>query len=183
MLEHDLDASAVARPEERLFLERFIHAEIYRRRPDVDAVAHSHAPGVIAFSTVSEVRLQPLSHLCGFLAGVGAPFEIAEVAGDASDLLIRDAGLGQALADHLGSGAVTLMRGHGFTAVGSTIAEAVFRAVYTAVNCDIQAAALRLGRPRYLNAKEAEACARSTAGQSDRAWTLWVEEYGGGADL
>ena len=47
VLEHDLDGNAVDAPGARVFLERFIHAEIYRTRPDVGAVAHSHAPAVV----------------------------------------------------------------------------------------------------------------------------------------
>ncbi len=177
VIEHDLDGTAISNPQERLFLERFIHAEIYRARPDVSAVVHSHSPTVLPFTLVSEVRLQPVSHLCGFLAGVGAPFEISDVAGDATDLLIREPRLGRALAEHLADASVILMRGHGFTAVGAAMAEAVFRAVFTASNCEIQSSALSLGRPKYLTEGEAKACEKATTGQMDRAWRLWIDEY------
>src|SRR5271166_3464002 len=64
---------------------------------------------------------------CGFL-GEGAPvFEIREVAGDASDLLIRSQALGAALARSLGGGYAVLMRGHGSTVVGESIRHAVYR--------------------------------------------------------
>lgn len=46
--------------------ERFIHAEIYARRPDVRAVVHSHATGVIPFSA-SSVPLNPIHYMSGFL--------------------------------------------------------------------------------------------------------------------
>jgi HCOMODA/2-hydroxy-3-carboxy-muconic semialdehyde decarboxylase len=122
--------------------------------------------------------VRPIAHTCGFLGSVGRPFDVADHAGDGSDLLVRDATLGEALARHLGSAAVVLMRGHGFTAVGGAIPEAVFRAVYTALNCQLFAAALQLGTPRTLSDSEAAACERSTASQAGRAWDLWVSEYG-----
>ena len=177
VLEHDLDGAPVADPEARVFLERFIHAELYRSRPDVMAVAHSHAPGVLPFTVVTE-PVRPLAHTCGFLRDVGEPFDVADERGDGSDLLIRDAALGRAFAAHVGGSAVALMRGHGFTAVGASLAEAVFRAVFTARNCEAQTAALALGRPRYLSDAEAVACEATTRGQADRAWDLWVREHG-----
>lgn len=177
VIEHDLNGEPVAVPGARVFLERFIHAEIYRSRADVAAVAHSHAPSVVPF-TVVDVPLRPVAHTCGFLGSVGRPFDVADTVGDGSDLLIRDANLGRALASYLGDGAVVLMRGHGFTAVGGSIAEAVFRAVYTALNCQLLATALQLGTPQLLSDAEATACDRATAGQVERAWQLWISELG-----
>jgi ribulose-5-phosphate 4-epimerase/fuculose-1-phosphate aldolase len=179
ILEFDLDGTPVSEPEARVFLERFIHAEIYRARPDVQAVVHSHAHHVIGFTVVPKARIRPIWHMCGFLSSVGAPFDVADHAGAASDLLIRSPELGQRFAEHLGAGTVGLMRSHGYTAVGSSIAEAVFRAVYTARNCQIQSAALALGDPVYLTPGEAAACEVTIAGQADRAWNLWVHELDG----
>lgn len=176
VLEHDENGELVTGSDGRPFLERFIHAEIYRARPDVNAIVHSHSPSVLPFTVVPEVRLRPLGHMCGFLAAVGRPFEISDFAGPASDLLIRDAKLGEALARHLGADAVVLMRGHGFTAVGANIREAVFRAIYTGSAAQLQVSALQLGVPRYLTDEEAAACAQTTSSQQDRAWNLWVAQ-------
>ncbi len=176
VLEHDLEGAAVDAPGTRVFLERFIHAEIYRVRSDVGAIAHSHAPAVIPFTAV-DAAVRPIAHTCGFLHGTGGAFDVAGHAGNGTDLLIRTAGLGRALARHLGDRAVVLMRGHGFTAVGAAVPEVVFRAVYTMLNCRLQLDALRLGEPRYLSAAEAAACEASTKGQVDRAWDLWVREF------
>src|SRR3546814_7804294 len=70
VVELDLDGN-LADPSQgaQLFLERFIHGEIYRRRPDVQAVVHSHALPVMPFAVVPGARLQPICHMCGFLAG------------------------------------------------------------------------------------------------------------------
>jgi hypothetical protein len=70
VLEFDLDSEPVDGDRgQRLYLERFIHGEVYRARPDVQAVVHS--PSVIPFG-VSRVPLQPLYHMSAFL-GEGVP--------------------------------------------------------------------------------------------------------------
>src|SRR4029077_19020341 len=153
-----------------------IHAEIFRKRPDIGAVVHAHSRAVLPFTIVPSIRVRPACHVCGFLAGLTEPFDLAHHAGDGTDLLISNAEHGRMLARHLGSASVALMRGHGFTAVGSTIQEAVFRAVYTVHNCEIQRNAIGLGAPVYLTDAEAAACDRTTAGQANRAWDLWVEQ-------
>jgi len=174
ILEYDLDSVAVDAKGQALFLERFIHGEIYKARPDVMAVVHSHSPSVIPFG-VSKTRLQPIYHMSSFM-GVDVPvFEIRDVAGPASDLLIRDARLGAALAQSLGQGAAVLMRGHGSTVVGASPRQAVFRAVYTEVGARLQAEAMRLGSVTYLTEEEAEAAARANDTQIDRAWLLWLK--------
>lgn len=176
IVEHDLDGRPVSEPGARVFLERFIHAAIYRRRAEVAAIVHSHCPAVIPFTVVPASGLRPICHLCGFLGGVAAPFDVAVRSGSASDLLIRNAELGHALAEHLADAEVVLMRGHGYTTVGEHIPQAVFRAVYTAVNAQVQLAASTLGAPVFLSTEEARACERTTSEQLDRAWDLWVRQ-------
>jgi ribulose-5-phosphate 4-epimerase/fuculose-1-phosphate aldolase len=175
ILAFDLDGAAVEAKGPAAYLERFIHSEIYRHRPDVVAVVHSHSPAVVPFSVVSGTALRPVCHMCGFLGAATPVFEIRDVAGSGSDLLIRDARLGAALAQSLGQGAAVLMRGHGSTVVGSSLRQAVFRAVYTELGARLQAEALRLGPVTYLTEEEAEAASRSNDGQIDRAWSLWLK--------
>ena len=115
------DAEPVAADAPRGYLERYIHSEIYRRRPDVMSVVHSHSAAVLPFCIATQARLRPVCHMCGFL-GEGPPvFEIREHAGDASDLLIRSRELGAALARTLGDARVVLMRGHGSTVVAESL--------------------------------------------------------------
>ena len=178
VLEFELDGTPVDPAGPRPYLERFIHGEIYRARPDVMSVVHSHSPAVVPFGVVPSVPLRPICHMSGFLGAAAPVFEIREAAGPATDMLIRTPGLGAALADRLGPAAVVLMRGHGSTVVGGTIRQAVFRAVYTEVNAKLQSEALRLGPPIFLTAEEAAAAAATNDGQIDRAWNLWCEELG-----
>jgi ribulose-5-phosphate 4-epimerase/fuculose-1-phosphate aldolase len=156
----------------RSYLELYIHAEIYRARPDVHAVVHSHSPAVIPFG-VAGTPLRPVLHMAGFLAPEVPVFEARDTLGSASDLLIRTAGSGAALAASLGQASVVLMRGHGSTAVGATLQEAVYRAVYTEVNARAQAEALRLGEPTYLTDEEAAATVATITPQIARAWGFW----------
>lgn len=179
VVELDLDGNlADPTQDARLFLERFIHGEIYRRRPDVQAVVHSHAPPVMPFAVVPGARLQPICHMCGFLAGTPAPFDVATHDGSATDLLIRNNDLGRHLAHHLGDANVVLMRGHGYTTVGSSVVQAVYHAIYTKKNCEIELAARTLGEPVFLSPGEAEACERTISTQMSRSWDLWLHESG-----
>ena len=173
ILEFDLDG-AVTEPDGRaVYLERFIHSEIYRARPDVAAIVHSHSASVIPFGVVRDAPLRAMWHMCGFL-GEGAPvFDIRDAAGEGTDLLIRDRALGAALARSLQGAAVVLMRGHGATVVGTDLRQAVFRAVYAETGARLQAEALRLGRVAFLTAAEAAAAARANDAQVNRAWDLW----------
>jgi ribulose-5-phosphate 4-epimerase/fuculose-1-phosphate aldolase len=178
VVEFDLDGNAVD-DDRKPYLERFIHGEVLRARPDAMAVVHSHSPAVIPFSVARGVPLRAVSHMGSFL-GVQTPvFEIREVAGDASDLLVRDRPLGVALARSLGTGPAVLMRGHGVTVVGATLREAVFRAVYTEFNARIEIEALELGPVTFMTAGEAAASAATNASQVDRAWNVWKERVGG----
>jgi len=59
----------------RLGLERYIHSEIYRQRPDVMAVIHSHSPAVLPFCIARGARLQPVCHMSGFQGNGPAMFE------------------------------------------------------------------------------------------------------------
>ena len=177
VLEHDLDGKAASDPDIHLFLERFIHAEIYRRRPDVQAVVHSHSPAVLPFAVVPSVPARPIIHMCGHMRDMPTPFDVADHDGPATDLLISSPALGKALAHHLGAATVVLMRGHGFTTIGNSVPLATYHAIYTAKNCSVQQAALALGEPVYLSAGEAVACDHSIGGEADRAWNLWLHTY------
>ncbi len=175
VLAFDLEGAPVEAGGPAAYLERFIHSEIYRQRLDVVAVVHSHSPAVVPFSVVTGTKLRPICHMCGFL-GAGTPvFEIRDFAGPGSDLLISDTRLGAALAQSLGQGPVVLMRGHGSTVVGSTLRQAVFRAVYTEVGARLQTEAMRLGPVTYLTEGEAIATTNTNNTQIDRAWNLWLK--------
>lgn len=170
----DLDARPATGDDRKLYAERFIHSEIYRARSDVQAIVHSHSPAIIPF-TVSSISLEPVFHMGGFLTDV-RHFDIRAASGRMTDMLVRDAELGTYLAHSLGPSCVALMRGHGSVAVGQSLKEAVYRAVYAEINARIQTAAIGLrGQITYLSDEEATLATESTIPQYDRSWELWVK--------
>jgi HCOMODA/2-hydroxy-3-carboxy-muconic semialdehyde decarboxylase len=176
ILSFDLDGTALDANSRRVYLERFIHGEIYRARPDVAAVVHSHSPNVIPFG-VTQQPLRPVYHMSGFLGQGTALFEIRETAGD-TDMLISSGKLGAALAATLGTRSTVLMRGHGSTVVGASLEQAVYRAIYAEVNARLQLQAMGLGDVTYLNEAEAAKAAASNDTQLARVWELWTRRVG-----
>jgi HCOMODA/2-hydroxy-3-carboxy-muconic semialdehyde decarboxylase len=172
ILEYDLNSTPIDQRGRAVYLERFIHGEIYKLRPDVRAIVHSHSPSVIPYAN-TKVPLRPMNHIAGFLGGGVPVFEIRDVAGPASNMLISNAALGHALAMVLDSHAVALMRGHGSVAAAQSLRHVVFRAVYTEVNARISSEALRLGEPTFLNDEEAQAAMKTNDALVDRPWELW----------
>jgi ribulose-5-phosphate 4-epimerase/fuculose-1-phosphate aldolase len=173
---HVATGEAVQTDPPRLYLERYIHSEIYRLRPEVMAVVHNHSPAVLPFCIAKGARLRPVCHMSGFLGEGPAWFEIRDVAGSNSDLLIRDRPLGTALAQSLGGGRVVLMRGHGCTVVAESLRVAIYRAVYTEVNAKLQMQSMALGEPNFLTQGEADATQVTNEGQAARPWNLWLQE-------
>jgi ribulose-5-phosphate 4-epimerase/fuculose-1-phosphate aldolase len=178
ILEYDLDSTPIDQRGRAVYLERFIHGEIYKARPDVQAIVHSHSPAVIPYANV-KTPLRPMNHIASFLGGGVPVFEIRDVAGLASNMLITSATLGRALALMLGQRPVVLMRGHGSVAAAQSVRHVVFRAVYTEVNARMQSEALRLGEPTFLNDDEAAAAMRTNDGLVNRPWDLWKRRVEG----
>jgi len=178
ILEFDKNGEAIDARGRAVYLERFIHAAIYRARPDVKAIVHSHSPAVIPFG-VTGTKLLPIYHMSAFL-GAGAPiFEIRDAAG-MTNLMITDNKLGDAVAKSLGANAVVLMRGHGSVAVGDSIQQVVHRAVYTEVNARLQADAAKLGPINFLTPEEAAKADAQTDSKAStsRPWELWKARVG-----
>jgi len=170
----DFDVNTPDADGRELYSERFIHAAIYRSRPDVMGVVHSHSPAIIPF-TVTENELRPVWHVSAFLDGAVARFDTHDVAGD-TDLLIRTPQLGAALADALGSSTVALMRGHGNAVVGRSVREAVSNAIYTEANAKLQAEAQRMGAVKYLTTGEASLMKAYGRPDVRRQWDFWVRQ-------
>lgn len=159
--------------DRQLYLERFIHGSIYKARPDVNAVVHSHSPSVIPFGIVSSVPMKPVYHMSYFLGGGVPIYEIRHDAG-MGDMMIGSVELGDAVARVLADKSVALMRGHGNVVVAASLPLAVYRAIYTEINARLQMQALSLGGPvNYLDAEEARKMERIIDVTIQRPWELW----------
>jgi ribulose-5-phosphate 4-epimerase/fuculose-1-phosphate aldolase len=171
ILEYDLDGQAIDARDRTSYLERFIHSEIYRARPDVRAVVHCHTASLIPFAD-SDVPLRAMYHMAAFVAEGVPVFDIRKAAG-LTDLLVRDAALGKALAKSLGQKSAALMRGHGAVVVAASIPNVVGRSIYLDVNAKAQAQAIALGgKITYVEADEAK-LRMSDTNEYARAWDLW----------
>jgi ribulose-5-phosphate 4-epimerase/fuculose-1-phosphate aldolase len=175
LMELGPDSEPLPGEKRKAFIERYIHGEIYRKRPEVKAVVHSHSPSVIPFG-VSRSRLRPVYHMASFLWSGVPLFEIRDVRKE-NDLLVRDRELGEALAGTLGRCNCVLMRGHGMTVVGDGVPEAVFRSIYTEMNARLQLQASQLEGPiEFLTDEEGRRSQASNRGTLERPWELWKRE-------
>ena len=175
IMEYDLDSEPCDARGRSSFLERFIHGEIYKARPDVMSVAHSHSPSVIPFGLVAQ-PMRAMYHNAAFIAGGVPVFDIAEKFG-ATDMLVGNPAKGVALAEVLADKPVVLMRAHGSVAVGPSLVIAVFRAVYTEVNAKLQLQATTLGGPiAALDTEEGVKADEVNKVSSARAWDLWKRQ-------
>lgn len=172
VVELDLESNGCAGNTKPLFLERFIHGEIYKTRPDVNAIVHSHSLSVVPF-TVSDEPMRAMFHTAAHVAA-GAPiFDIEDEFGE-TDMLVSDRAKGAALARVLGDKSVCLMRGHGSVVVGPSLQHAVMRAVYTEINAKLQLHAKLLGsRVKPLSAREGELADAVNLVGVGRPWELW----------
>src|SRR5580692_2210779 len=176
VMEYDKDGEPVDAHGRNSYVERYIHAAIYRVRPDVKAVVHSHSPDIIPYSVTGTI-LRPVYHVSAFLR-LGAPiFDTHEGFGD-TDMLIRDNKLGDGLAKVLGSSGVALIRGHGFVAVADSTPIVVYRAIYTQLNARVQAEGMKLGTIKYLTPGEAEKAQAIVEATVGRPWELWKSQVG-----
>jgi HCOMODA/2-hydroxy-3-carboxy-muconic semialdehyde decarboxylase len=172
IMEFSLDSEACDARGRTPFIERFLHGEIYRKRPDVMAIAHGHCPSVIPFGLVA-TPMRATYHNAAFLAAGVPVFDIRDTFG-ATDIVISGSEKGAALAEALGDKSVVLLRAHGVVVVAPNLQAAVFRAVFTEISARVQLQAAVLGGPiAALDAEEgrkADAINLATVG---RSWELW----------
>jgi HCOMODA/2-hydroxy-3-carboxy-muconic semialdehyde decarboxylase len=170
---YDLDSNPLDAAGRDSVRERYIHGEIYKTRPEVMAVVHNHSPTVVPFS-VTGVPMRALYHMAAFI-GDGLPvFEIRD-AQKGTDLLVKSAYLGQALAKTLGGRPAALMRGHGSVVVGENLPRAVGRSIYLEQSARMQLQAMTIAGPggSIVFMDQAEVEASVPPQEYNRAWPCW----------
>ncbi len=128
--------------------EVFIHSEIYKARPDVNSVVHSHPPYATAFGSLRQ-PLRPISHE-GSIFHEGLPLF------DYTTALIRSPDLGARVAESLKSCRGVLMKNHGSTVVGESVEVATLYAVFLEKAARIQLSAMAAGEPTWSSDEEAK---------------------------
>jgi ribulose-5-phosphate 4-epimerase/fuculose-1-phosphate aldolase len=172
IMEFDIDSNPIDARGRNAFIERYLHGEIFRARPDVMAIAHSHSPSTIAFG-LSNVPMRAMYHNAAFLAAGVPVFDIREKFG-ATDIVVSSGEKGAALAQVLADKPVGLLRAHGMVATGPSLPVAVFRAIFTVASASIQHQALALGGPvAALDAEEGRLADVVNVQTVGRSWDLW----------
>ena len=180
IVEVSLDCKPVAADAPRLNGERYIHCQVYKARPDVQSVIHTHDLAVVPFG-IAGVPLKPVVAQAGFLPPEVPLFEVrdANATEQKRGMLVLNAHLGDALAKTLGSGPVVLMRGHGDTVVGSSVRAATVRTIYTHIDAQAQSAAMALG-PHITALDAAELAANAAENfDADRPWQNYLQRLPG----
>jgi L-fuculose-phosphate aldolase len=127
-------------------MEFHIHTEIYRRRPDVNAVAHTHPLWSTLFSMAGE-EVKPVT----MQAAVMGPIRFFPKTAS-----INRKPLAEELAAALGQDRVVMLKSHGAVIAGRDIVEAFVLAIYLEETARRQYLARALGTPYALSAAEVE---------------------------
>jgi ribulose-5-phosphate 4-epimerase/fuculose-1-phosphate aldolase len=173
LVELNLESEPVRPTEFRLYSERVIHGEIYKARPEVNAVCHHHAHTVLPFA-ISGYEMVPVFHLAAVIGHV--PFwDQRDEFGDTNMLVVKPAE-GASLARALGSNWMVLMRRHGATVAGTSLRELTFRTVFGCDNARLQSQAMAHGRVDRLSPGEIKLSAAHGVRPPSlgRAWDYWV---------
>jgi HCOMODA/2-hydroxy-3-carboxy-muconic semialdehyde decarboxylase len=184
IIEYDLNSQPVDSARSDGYIERFIHGEIYKARPDVMAVIHAHSPELIAFGA-SSVPLRNMIHTGSFINDGVPIFDARKFGGTADDMLIRNPTLGRALAQALGSKTAILLFGHGVAVTGPTLPTAVSNIYFLNMNARVEQQAIRLGGTvsyleREPGAKVSPDTSPAGAAANNRAWEYWKHQVTSG---
>ena len=128
-------------------LEFHIHSEIYRARPDVQAVMHTH-PQWSTFLTMTGVKYQPV-YAQGVLLGDMPLMD--------TPLSVNTRPMGEKLASTLGQRPAVLLKAHGVVVVGADIVECFALAAYVEENAYRQYMAMQIGAPYVFSESEQKA--------------------------
>ena len=180
IVEFDLDSNRLDRTNRAIYAERFIHGCVYKARPDVMSVCHSHAHAVVPF-TVTNTPIEPIWVMSSG-SGVGVPnWDIRDDFPDEGTMLVVNDATGRSLSKTLGNGRVCLLRGHGAVIATGSIKATVMVSIGLMCNAAmlIQARTLSQGRGdaavKHLSPAEIEATSKILLGSLgiDRAWEYW----------
>ena len=138
--------------------DTFAHVYVYRHRPDVNGVVHTHSTFATAWAAAGKPIPPVLTAICDEFGGPIPVGGYAKIGGDE---------IGQEIVRSIGSGPAILMKNHGVFTIGKTPDAAVKAAVMVEDVARTVFYALQLGRPDEIPADEVA-----------RAHRRYLEEYG-----
>lgn len=127
--------------------EKYIHSEIYKTRPDVNAVIHGHPMLSTAFS-IAGCDIRPVYYQ-GVLFGEKVP--VLDYSGQ-----IDTPETGRMTAEALGKNLAVLVRAHGTVTVGTSVENAFVAALVLERLAKMQWIASQLGKPQVIGKDEIE---------------------------
>lgn len=149
--------------------EVYIHTLIYRHRPDVNAIAHTHSPAVIGLSTAGK-KFVPIIYR-GYIFVDGVPLY-----DDSRTVCSVDTG--KDLAETLGQRQAVIMRGHGSVVVADNMKALLFYSLSLELNAKYQLTVYQTGeQPRPLSREEMEEGKRHFGHKTfEKAWQYYVDK-------
>lgn len=158
----DVDGNQLS-GEGRPNTEFWIHARIYKARPDVQSVCHVHPPSCVVLGSLGET-IRPLH-------ASGAIFKNDVQVFDRITL-IRTRDLGDAVANTLGKHGAMLLRGHGVNVADRDVRRVCVMTLWMEEAANYQLRAMSAGKPRYFTAAELEEIYPQVSGEevSSRVW-------------
>lgn len=151
--------------------ECFIHTEIYRARPDVQAVVHTHQRAATLLGVVG-ADLLPVLHVPAVLTDGGT------MPTWPCPLLVTDRELGRQLAASLGTAGLCHLQGHGIVSVAADIQRATVTAIALEQLAEANLTILRTGlSPRVITQDELEEL-RGSVASIDGRWAYYVQLLG-----
>ena len=186
IMEFDLDSNPIDLRGRTIYSERSIHGCIYKSRPDVMAVCHSHAHALVPF-TVTDTEIEPIWVMSAAIGNKVPIWDIRDdFPGEGTMLVVNDA-IGTSLARTLGQGSAALMRGHGAVVATSDLKRTVMVSIGLMRNAEMlmQAHVLSLARGRTAPVRSLDPSeVEFTTGVLfaprglDRAWEYWRRRAG-----
>jgi len=145
--------------------EVVLHTEIYKKRPDVQCVVHTHQPISTSFGSAG-TRILPMHCL-------GAKPIARELPVFKSSRKIVSHDQGEAVAKVLGDHHACHLKNHGIVVVGSTIEEAVIYSILIEQQAKMQMLASIVGTPSPISDEELELVSKEEAPIQGR-WFYYV---------
>src|SRR5664280_2223531 len=138
--------------------DTFAHAYVYRHRPDVNGVVHTHSTFATAWAAAGRPIPPVLTAICDEFGGPIPVGAYAKIGGD---------DIGQEIIRSIGSSPAILMKNHGVFTIGQTPEAAVKAAVMVEDVARTVYHAMQLGQPDEIPADEVA-----------RAHRRYLDEYG-----
>jgi ribulose-5-phosphate 4-epimerase/fuculose-1-phosphate aldolase len=162
LLELDVEGNQLS-GEGRPNTEFWIHARIYKARPDIQAICHVHPPSCVVLSSLGET-IRPLHASAAIFRNDVQIFDRIT--------LIRTRELGDAVASTLGNHGAMLLRGHGVNVADTDVRRVCVMTLWMEEAANYQLRAMSAGKPRYFTDEELETIYPQVSGEevSKRVW-------------